>query len=451
MLKLKIKNCPELIYTSKIIFIEFLGLDISIEADDNIVEAELLLDGNKKIIFEDHFFSDFNFGKGYLCKESVPEKVEWLSSEFSDDSVPVIFGIPEITKKESKVVCKVDFFASAFFMLSRWEEAVSDKKDSHCRFPAEESLAYKEGFLKKPVVNQYVETIWNILIYLGYDGKRKERSFSIEVSHDVDAPFKYADMSIKKIIRLIGGDLIKRKSLSKAVVNFCNYLSVKAGILKKDPFNSFNFIMDVSESFNMKSTFYFISGKTNMQYDGNYTIDDKKIIALLQNIDIRGHRIGLHGSYNSYNSNAIEKELKLLSDICSENGIKQQIIYSRQHFLRWAVPDTFQELDNAGIEYDSTLTYAASPGFRTGSCYHHSVFNVKTRNELNVKEIPLVVMDATLLAERYLGLSCNDAKNLAVSLKNECKKYNGIFSLLWHNNEFNSKEKINLYKHILSG
>ena len=46
-----------------------------------------------------------------------------------------------------------DIFASAFYMLSRYEEYLPHVKDEYGRFMATESLSYKHGFLNQPVVD----------------------------------------------------------------------------------------------------------------------------------------------------------------------------------------------------------------------------------------------------------------------------------------------------------
>ncbi len=453
MLIVRTYNCPEIIYTVRVILEEFLGLNISIEhrQDVSAKDVEIVLDNGKKIVFKDTFFSKYNYDGDYLEKDAVPGNISWLTTDYFTERVPLIFGKPEIESSDNTIISRADLLSSAFFMLSRWEEVVVEKKDVHERFPVTQSLAYKEKFLHKPVVNQYTEVIWNMLTRLGCGEKRKEFSFNIEVSHDVDIPFKYAGMTLLNLFRLAGGDILKRRSFFKAAQNLYRYFLVKIGNIEKDPYNNFEYIMDISEEINLKSTFFFISEKTDMQYDGTYCINDSKIKNLLGSIDKRGHRIGLHGSYNSYNSNQLKGELDKLSKTCSESGVKQDIHYSRQHFLRWQTPDTFQKLEDAGIKYDSTLTFAGQPGFRCGSCYPYSVFNVRTRQTLKLIEIPLIVMDASLLAEKYLNLSAEDALDVALSLKNECRRYNGVFSVLWHNNEFDTKEKRSLYLNILRG
>lgn len=451
MLRLKINTCPELVYTAQVLLNEFLGLSVSFELSDDIIDIELFLENGKKITFKDSFFSKFNFSKEYLCSEAIPKNVSWLKDSPYSEKKPVIFGLPKIDISDDSVICKVDIFASAFFMLSRWEEAVCDKKDVHNRFSAKESLAYKEGFFNRPVVNEYVEIIWNMLKHLGYDGQRKAREFKIEVSHDVDAPFKYVFMSFPKALKMFAGDIIKRKDPVSAFKNISNYFAVKRGNIGKDPFNTFDFIMNISERYGLKSIFFFISDKGNGKYDGLYEINDEKIVALMKKINKRGHRIGLHGSYDSYSSDKIGVEFNKLRKVCKESDINQEINSSRQHFLRWKTPETFQYLENAGVKYDSTLTYAEVPGFRTGSCYEFPVFNVKTRKQLRLIERPLVVMEASLLANKYMNLSISKAKEKALELKKECVKYDGTFSVLWHNNEFSDCEKRELYINILEG
>ena len=46
-----------------------------------------------------------------------------------------------------------DFFAASFYLVSRYEEYLPHLKDSYNRYKAEESIAYKYGFLEKPIIN----------------------------------------------------------------------------------------------------------------------------------------------------------------------------------------------------------------------------------------------------------------------------------------------------------
>ena len=68
------------------------------------------------------------------------------------------------------LVCAVDIVATLFFMLTRWEEAIDDPPlDQHGRWPATASLAYRQSFLDRPIVNEYVEAVWSMLAHLGLE------------------------------------------------------------------------------------------------------------------------------------------------------------------------------------------------------------------------------------------------------------------------------------------
>ena len=92
---------------------------------------------------------------------------------------------------------------------------------------------------------------------------------------------------------------------------------------------------------------------------------------------------------------------------------------------------TWQAYEFAGLNMDSTLTFAGHVGFRCGVCYPYTVYDVVNRKPLNVKEMPLIVMDGTLF--EYMRLSQDEALEVCKKLSQRCRRYNGDFVFLWHN------------------
>ena len=102
------------------------------------------------------------------------------------------------------------------------------------------------------------------------------------------------------------------------------------------------------------------------------------------------------------------------------------------------------------MKWDSTLTYPEKEGFRCGTCYGYSVFNILTRKKLKLKEMPLEVMEGSLV--NYQNLPPEKAEKKITKLIDRVKKYNGSFVLLWHNSSFNFSvwnKYASLYKNIL--
>jgi hypothetical protein len=439
MIKINIPNnfLPERKYIINILFGEFLELEYKINVIDGIKDYEIILEGSKKIIIKDSFFSNFEDGLDYLDKKNIPGKIKFLKNQFIvEKDIPVIFGDNEFKINENKIICGIDIFASSFFMLTRWEEYVNKSKDLHNRFSAIASLAYKNDFLNRPIVNEYVEMLWNILKYLGCNQKRKEREYELVLTHDIDNIFKWKNFGL--FARNIAGDIIKRKNVSLALENVRQYFG-------KNPYDTFDFLMDLSEKRGIKSHFFFMSGGTS-KFDNNYSINQPFVKKIREKIKSRGHLIGFHPSYNAYNDQKQwEEEYSNLSI-----EVSQKVKTGRQHFLRFEVPITWQIWEDNNMNWDSTLSYADKEGFRCGACYEYSVFNILTRKKLKLKEMPLEVMEVTMVG--YQNLVPGIMEKRIIKLINNVKKYNGKFVLLWHNSNFNNElwEKYKIvYEEIL--
>ncbi len=109
--------------------------------------------------------------------------------------------------------------------------------------------------------------------------------------------------------------------------------------------------------------------------------------------------IGFHLSYNAYNDQKQWKEeFNKLS-----SKISQNVKIGRQHFLRFEVPTTWQIWEDNNMKWDSTLSYADKEGFRCGASYEYSVFNILTRKKLKLKEMPLEVMEVTMVGYQNLA------------------------------------------------
>jgi hypothetical protein len=430
---IKIPNTfpPERNYILNIILTELLGLSYSTSPDENIKDYQFILPNKNILIIQDHFFNHCNEPLEYLTEKNIPGHVQLTKNRFTPErDIVVLFGSGDLKIAEEKninyLICSIDIFAGAFFMLSRWEEYVIKKRDEHNRFTSEFSLAYKNNFLHRPIVNEYSEMLWNMLVYLGYSGKRKTKKFELELTHDVDLLLYIKNL--KEMLKRAAGDILKRQNIRLASQTVKIFLSAKLG-RKKDPYDSYCYLMDISERLNVKSRFNFLTGKTTI-YDPDNFIHKKWTTRLIKKIVQRGHIIGFHPSYNTYNNKDLwKREYQRISSISP-----QPVKTGRQHYLRFTIPDTWQIWDDHNMEYDSTLAYSDRAGFRCGICDLYSVFNILSRKKLSLKEKPLIAMDASFV--EYQKYSPEKTKEQIIHLINVVKKYKGTFVLLWHNSSF---------------
>jgi hypothetical protein len=342
-----------------------------------------------------------------------------------------------------------DLFGSCFFMLTRYEECVVHVRDQHDRFPAHASIAYQEGFLLRPIVNEYLEVLWAVMKRLWPFLARPERHYRVVPTHDVDWPAIGYKTPWSLVLRGAAGDLIKRRDARLAMAR----LRAKVrGDFASDPANTFDWLMTLSEQRNLRSEFYFIADHTAGIRDGVYSLEQPFIQALMRQVHQRGHVVGLHPSYESYRApEQIAREFSRLRAVAESQDCVPSRWGGRQHYLRWENPTTWQAWDDAGLDYDSTVGFADQVGFRSGACYEYPAFNLHTRQQLRLTERPLIVMDCTLFD--YMGLSVDEATELLSLVAQRCRMYEGEFVLLWHNSYLLTETQRQFYRealHILS-
>ncbi len=339
-------------------------------------------------------------------------------------NIVCLFGNPQFSIENQRIACGTDLFAAAFFMLSRQEENNPVALDKHGRFPAHNSLACQAGFLHRPVVNEWAELLWEMLLRLGWNQPRKKRQPRLSISCDVDHPRLWWNPADR--LRTLGGAIFKRGSVKEAIYFARHHL-----FRKKDPYDVFDDWLDLLERHGHVAQFNFM-GKRPVSSDCWYPLEHPFVLNLMQKIAERGHRIGFHPSYEAFDDpNTFKRELASLQAVSP-----LEIVSGRQHYLRFAAPRTWQVWEEAGLGTDSSLGYPEAEGFRCGICHDYPVFDTDTGKMLNLRELPLVAMDVTLA--QYRGYSPELASERLLQLRREVEKHGGDFTLLWHNSSWNT-------------
>lgn len=360
--------------------------------------------------------------------------------------------MPLIAKAADGWHLDYDILGFVYWMLTRQEEVGRTDLDAHERFPATVSHAYRYGYLERPIVDEWLHILGQVIRQTWPRLELRKHQYSIKVSHDVDAPSMYAFKTWGTIARIMAGHLVKRRDLRACVSAPYIKLRSKRALHRSDPYNTFSWLMDLSEANGLQSAFYFICGRTDVTKDAEYVPEHPAIRYLMRQIHARGHEIGLHPSYASCSKpEIIKQEARRLRDICAAEGITQSTWGGRMHYLRWRQPVTLQAWQDADMDYDSTLGYADSTGFRCGTCFEYPAFNPITHKTLKLRIRPLVMMEGSLLDSSYLGMGTGlAAKEKIGNLKSSCKAVGGCFTLLWHNSSLDDEKLRKLYEYSIS-
>jgi len=383
--------------------------------------------GRKKVDinadYQVHIYQSKLFSRDYRSLSSMPQfpLKRW-------NGLPVIYegngNIKSFVVKEKNLIeTNIDIVASSFFMLSRYEEVIVNDKDQHDRFPATASIAYKESFLTRPIVNEYIDLFWEWIdsFNLNFKPKRlwKGKDFAVLLTHDVDfiQKYRWSDPPLRSIASFV----LKHGQFAQGLRNAWDWVTSSAKI-KLDPYWTFDYITKLEHKYDMTSSFYFMASGNR-----KYEIDNLKVIKLMKKLEGIGHEVGLHGSSNSCNDfKTFIREKDRLNQFVSKKHYG-----GRQHMLHWKTPDTWQIYEKADMLYDATLGYADHEGFRCGFCLPFKPFDVFENRVLDIWELPLTVMECTL--QKYRGLSPNEAYKSIRALLDVIIKHHGLFVFLWHN------------------
>lgn len=463
-MKLLIKVPPsypkEREYIIDVLFGFFWGLDYGIEIEDRS-DTLISLDNVGGIILPDVLFRCPE--EKWLTPDSLPKQPLhiWDASTLglncclTSFNVPVIYGrvnespISLSQVIESKTIeLPIDILGSAFFMLTRYEEIVKHEKDKKGRFPVNASLAFQEGFLERPIINEYLEILWTFFL-LAFPGlERRERQARIFLTHDVDSPLSSMKMNWRQTVRACIGDVVKRESIYIAQKRLKAKIDFHKGYYENDPHNTFNFIMDVSERHNVVSSFNFIFAEATDLETTYYNTEHSFIINLIKTIKQRGHEIGWHAGLQTFNNPTIAKnEYNRFVSFCAKLEIDQKRTGGRQHHLCWENPVTWRIWEELGLNYDSTVYFAESPGFRCGVCYEYPVFDLIRRSRMALMERPLILMDTSLFS--YLNMDLAKAYDVTVGISDVCKKFHGEFIGLWHNSKIVTPQGKEWYANVI--
>ena len=345
-----------------------------------------------------------------------------------------------------------DILGLVYWILSRKEEVDRQDLDKHGRFPATSSHAYKYQYLDRPIVDEWLGILGQVIKRQWPQLQLKKHKPKTFVSCDVDRPYLSYSKFFFPTFRKMLGDLIKRRSFHLAYNNIQRYLWFKRGSYELDPLMSaINWIMEVNEKEGNQVAFYFITQQKGSSYNSYYEMDEGVIRYLLKLISSKGHEIGLHGSYNSYKDRKKTfREENVLRDAMSVAGISQNDIGGRQHYLRWKSPITAKNLEAAGITYDSSLGYADHPGFRCGTCHEFPMFDPVKGEMLAIRQRPLVLMECSVISPVYMGMGyTTESLKYMNELKKRCYKVGGNFTLLWHNSHLLTDEDRAFYLSLI--
>ena len=417
------KITPRVRYIFKHIFTRTLLISVDFTSK---IEEFVAHNGPKMTYTKTPLGNEFFVKSNDLLFEQGVNDMEMMIQNWDD--VPCFF------KAGGKSAIPFDIFAASFYLISRYEEYLPHVKDQHGRYTAEQSLAFKYRFLEKPVVDIWAYKLLEALKEKFPDYEYKQREYEFISTIDIDNAYAY---KYKSFVRRVGGffkDLLFFK-----LVNVWNRFAVTFNI-KKDPFDTFQQIINIRKEKNIKTIFFFLIGDYTT-FDTNVSASKNKFRLLIKEM-VDYALVGLHPSYFTMTNASLLKKEKLRL----EGIINMPIQRSRQHYLRFSLPETYQNLIDLEVEEDYSMGYASNIGFRAGTCTPFYFYDLDFEIQTPLKVFPFALMDTTL--NDYMKLTPRQSLGRIRDLKNEVKAVNGSFITLFHNESLSDYDRWKGWKRL---
>ncbi len=370
---------------------------------------------------------------------SIPA-VGWLEKGFditSSSAHTVLVNTLRWLERDEEPI--PDIFATIFWFLSRHEEYQIENRDEHGRFTSTMSLAGKLGCLQRPIVDEIVAKLISIL-----KEKLPQLSTNIPiVQHlstiDIDQPWAYAHKGFKVVLGAIkakieGDDIgfaLRKKSFISAY---------------DDPYFTFVELESWHDELGITPQYFVLSSDNQHPLDVNHPIDQTATRSIIRSLD-RGDNMGLHPSYHSHTSLDILRKEKL--DL--ETSLEHVITKSRQHYLKFNLPDTYRNLVTVEMNEDHSMGYADAIGYRAGTGHRFYWYDIENDIQTTLRVFPLIIMDMTL--KKYMQLSPTQAHKLCQNMVKNANALGSPVTILWHNSSLSEIDAwtpwISVYRDLL--
>lgn len=312
-----------------------------------------------------------------------------------------------------------DLFSALFYLLTRYEEYLPHEADSYGRYAHQNSLAFKEGFLHQPLVNIWLEALRK-LIETKWEKRMHLPQFSFLPTYDIDMAWSY---SHKGFLRNAGG-------LAKSVlVADVSAVKMRASVLagfKPDPYNAYDWMDALHHRYGTEPAYFFHVGQRRNKYDKNIPTGNKAFRQLVKTTS-KKYKVGLHPSWHSGDEH---QYLEIEKDVL-EKMVDKPIAASRQHYIRFSMPDTFRRLVHAGIKEDFSMGYPTINGFRASVAFPFYWYDLEKEEQSELLVHPFCFMDANSHFE--LHHTPQQALEEMLQFYEAVKKVSGVLCTLWHN------------------
>jgi hypothetical protein len=339
-----------------------------------------------------------------LYKAHQAEKINYSSSRITDDELfiePVGF-LQEDEIKKHKIECFVwnnttaffetsddvgfDIFSAVFYCISRYEEYLEYEPDEYGRYAHWNSMAWKNDFLMKPVVDVWLQKFGKLLQSKFLTFPIRHSPFTFIPTYDIDIAWSYKH---KGFWRNIAASIKYPSSIAE------RWTAVRGK--KQDPYDCYNWLNQLHQTYQLSPIYFFLVAEDRGELDKNISPKQKALQQLIVQTKQKAE-VGLHPSVHSNTA----KECLLKEKNTLQQIIRSPVTKSRNHYLKVQMPHSYRELIATGITDDYTMGYGTVNGFRASTSNSFLWYDLEKEETTSLRIHPFAFMEANSFYELKL-------------------------------------------------
>lgn len=313
-----------------------------------------------------------------------------------------------------------DLLGASFYLIVRYEEYLSFKRDMYGRYAHEQSIAFEHGFLHRPIVDEWMKQFMLCLRSYFPELLTKSNQFRHLATYDIDESYAY---QYKPVWKQLGGVL---RDLFYGRFDWITERVRTLLRLQQDPYDSFSRLEQLHVSIGDRPICFIHAGEKNGRYDKNFSPRYPEQQRLIRSLEAWSD-LGLHPSWQTGDQDRLLSEEKK----SLEAVINRPVHLSRQHYIRFHLPTTYHQLIDAGITDDYSMGYGSVNGFRAGTSRSFQWFDLSRNINTSLRIHPFCYMEANSYFE--LNQSVDEAEIEWRELEKVIRSVNGQMITIWHN------------------
>lgn len=334
-------------------------------------------------------------------------------------------GLPAFFAANENSALPFDFFAAAFFLMSRYEEYQPFVADELGRFSSSQSVASKHNFLHVPLIDLWFERF--LSTWHAFFETKPPESESSQLSLIVEVPELFA-YKHKSIFRSCTEGI--QDFFSFRFVSIFDRVMVLLGV-REDPLANLHDWIELMQQQSSGVRFFVLYAALGI-HDRSLSMFNTAHQQGVKSISDYAPTAPMASFESSHNAHALRSNIEHFTDL-----IHRPVTSIRQHKLVLRFPQSYRLFASLGIKNDYSMQYVDAAGFRASTAFPFRFYDLGDEQQTPLTIHPICLSETHIRNQRF----SRKMRQLFLSFQEQLATIHAPFIVALTNESFNSRSK----------